>query len=107
MAIGMMNFGWENEVLALLWEDGMGGRSKQRIFNSFKRKKKGNNHRSYSFCGANLNEARIHATGPAMPSTGRERRATKQQNRKLRKTHTAFPKYGKKTGERQKATCRA
>ena len=40
MAIGMMNFGWENEVLALLWEDGMGGRSKQRIFNSFKRKKK-------------------------------------------------------------------
>jgi len=106
MTIGMMNFGWENGVLGLLWEDGR-NRNLQFFMILSSIKKKEINHRSYSSCVANLKKARIHATAPAVPLTGRERRATKQQNRKLRKTRTAFPKYGKKTGERQKSTCRA
>ena len=102
MAIGMMNLGSENGVLGLLWED---GQNKNLQF--FQALKKETNHCSYSSCVANLNKVRIRAKGPAVRPTGTERRATKQQNRKLRKTHTAFPKYGKKAGERQKSTCRA
>ena len=78
---------------------------KTKIFNSFKRSKKETNHRSYSSCVANLNKARIRAKGPAVRATGLERRATKQQNRKSRKTNIEFPKYGKKleSGKSQRA----
>jgi len=75
------------------WNAGVvvGGWSKQKN-NSFRREKKEINHCSYSFRFANLNKA----------SSARNK-ATKQKVSK--NTHTAFPKYGKKTGERQKSTC--
>jgi len=74
------------------WGCCVGGRSKQKNFNSFRCEKKEINHRSYSFRVANLNKA----------SSARNK-ATKQKVSK--NTHTAFPKYGKKpeSAKRQRA----